>query len=88
MDEKEIEQFIENNIQNINQKISDFKTTEPNDTEIKNFLQKKLAKKITDNKFKQTLLDELKAHDYVKARIKDIANQYVLYGNELKRLYE
>ena len=36
MDEKEIEQYIENNIEKINQKISDFKDTEPNDTEIKN----------------------------------------------------
>jgi hypothetical protein len=85
----EIDVFIQNNIKDINSKITLFKNKEPyNDTIIKNYLQNKLAKNLEDKNFIKVLLDEIEKHNYVKARIEDIANKHILYKSHLDNLYK
>ena len=86
-----LETFITSNIQEINKKISDFKSSknkEFNDTQIKDFLQKKIASKLKDPSYLEHLTNELEKHNYVKAKIELIANQEILYKPHLTNIYE
>jgi len=87
----DIEIFIKNHIKEINRKISDFKESQKkgfNDTQIKDFLQEKLAKKLEDPSYLNHLTNALKKHHFIKARIEDIANEEILYKNHLTDIYE
>ena len=86
-----IEQFISENITKINEKITDFSSTndtEYSDIDIKNYLSLKLKKSlINNNSYRQELINKFSNHDYVKARIKDIAIEEILYKPDLEKFY-
>ena len=87
----DLETFIKNHIKEINKKITNFRVSKKrdfNDTQIKDFLQKKLAKKLEDPNYLDYLTDALKKHKFVKKRIEDIANEEILYKPHLKDIYE
>lgn len=80
-----MEAFIRENIEHINSRISDFKEQNPNDTQIKNFLKDKFFNELPG--IKEDLIQRFRDNDYVKARIKDIANQFILYKTDLEKFY-
>ena len=65
-----MKEFVLNNIEKINEKISDFKETNPNATEIKNYLAEKFYKEIEKNR--EILLQELSENNFLKSKIKNI----------------
>lgn len=82
MDEQELLEYIQNHIKKINEKISDFKTSTPNDTQIKDFLRKKFISELPE--IKEQLITSFREKQYVKARIKDIASEFILYSTDVE----
>ena len=82
MDEQELLEYIQNHIKKINEKISDFKNTTPNDTQIKDFLRKKFISELPE--IKEQLITSFREKQYVKARIKDIASEFILYTTDVE----
>lgn len=78
--------FIEKNIQQINSSITYFKKKKPNDTQIKNYLREKFLKEVES--VEKELFNEIEEHNYVKARIEDIANKYIFYKRDLEKFYD
>lgn len=86
-----IEDFVEQNIVKINSGINAFKDARLNeyiDVDIKNYLQAKLSKDLQNQTIADLLLCELQANDYVKAKIVDIANKFVLYKPHLEKYFQ
>ncbi len=87
----ELDDFVKEHIVEINAKITDFKKDkgrEFNDVDIKNNLQNKLKNDIKNPEVKLALLSALKNQNYVKAKIENIANEFVYYEPHLKEFYE
>jgi PD-(D/E)XK endonuclease len=85
----DIEAFVKQNISSINSSITSFKSgTEYIDVDIKNYLQAKLSSDVQDESVATNLLADLRSHNYVKARIIDIANKYVLYKPHLEKYFQ
>lgn len=85
----DIEAFVKQNISSINSSITSFKKdTEYIDVDIKNYLQAKLSSDVQDESVAANLLADLRSHNYVKARIIDIANKYVLYKPHLEKYFQ
>tara|TARA_B100000575_G_C23124390_1_gene651190 strand:- start:1108 stop:2007 length:900 start_codon:yes stop_codon:yes gene_type:complete len=87
----EIDEFVKNNIHRINTKISSFKgkdENEYNDVMIKEYLQKKLTQDIQNESIKKSLIEELEKNNYVKSKILDIANKFILYKPHLTDYFE
>jgi PD-(D/E)XK endonuclease len=80
-----MEEFIVKNIESINEKISDFKNSNPNAEEIKNYLSTKFMNELPEKK--DILLREFEQEEFVRARVKNIANKYVYYKGDLERFY-
>ena len=92
---KSIASFVEDNIKLINDKISLFseKSQEkdgvkdaPVQPEIKEYLSTKLFNEFPEKK--EELYKELSKVNFVKSRIKNIANKYIYYKNDLEEKYE
>lgn len=86
-----IEDFVRLNIYKINTSISSFKDANTNeyiDVDIKNYLQEKLSKDLQSKTTEHQLLSELKSHNFVKAKIVDIANKFVLYKPHLEKYFQ
>jgi len=86
-----IEDFVEQNIVKINSGINAFKDARVNeyiDVDIKNYLQAKLSKDLQNETTAALLLCDLIANDYVKAKIVDIANKFVLYKPHLEKYFQ
>jgi hypothetical protein len=86
-----IEDFVKLNIYKINTSISSFKDANANeyiDVDIKNYLQEKLSKDLQSNATEYQLLNELKSHNFVKTKIVDIANKFVLYKPHLEKYFQ
>jgi hypothetical protein len=81
-----MKEFVLNNIEKINERISDFKEANPNATEIKNYLAEKFYKEIENNR--EILLQELSENNFLKSKIKDIANKYCYYKSHLESFYK
>lgn len=86
-----IEDFIKLNICKINSTISSFKDAGANDyidVDIKNYLQEKLSKDLESKTTELMLINELKKHSFVKKKIEDIANKFILYKPHLEEYFE
>jgi hypothetical protein len=86
-----IENFVKDNILQINASINAFKEgngTAFIDVDIKQYLQEKLYREIENNDFEAKLLNALKDENFVKARIVDIANNFVFYKSDLEKFYK
>lgn len=83
-----IEQFVSENITQINEKISNFKTTEFDTHKIKEFLKQKFINLCDDINFKERILQEFKNKDYQKSKIIEIANKEILYKSDLENFLE
>lgn len=86
-----IEDFVKLNINKINQSISSFKDINANqyiDVQIKKYLQDKLSKDLQNKDLERLLFEELKSHKFVKAKIIDIANKFVLYKPHLEKYFQ
>lgn len=89
-----LERFVEDNIREINRKISQFKIdpkNNPNNAvfsnlEIREYLKDKLLQELDKNKVK--LIREFEEHNFIKSRIVDIANRYIYYKNDLLQIFE
>ena len=87
----EINEFVKLNIAKINASISAFKEangTEYIDVDIKNYLQEKLFNELANAECEKKLLNALRDKNYVKARIEDIANEFVYYKPHLEKYYQ
>lgn len=82
MEEQELLKYIQDHITEINEKISDFKNTTPNDTQIKDFLRKKFISELPE--IKEQLITSFREKQYIKARIKDIASEFILYSTDVE----
>ncbi|MBU5213071.1 group I intron-associated PD-(D/E)XK endonuclease [Heyndrickxia oleronia] len=80
-----MELFVNKNIVEINDSINSFGNKK---YEIKAYLQEKFLTDIQDDAIKQDLIERFKNVNYVKARIKDIANELVYYNKDLEKFYD
>lgn len=81
-----IEEFVKDNIIEINKSINQFKTDHPfTDIDIKNYLANKLINELDTNKC--ILIAKLKEYSYKKSKITNIANELIYYEPDLKNLY-
>lgn len=87
-----IELYVKDNIDEINNRISDFKLTKVeqygvkiDETDIKNYLKSKLHNELSG--MKEILMIELANENYRKSAINGIANKYVYYKTDLENFY-
>ncbi|PAE37602.1 hypothetical protein, partial [Bacillus sp. 7884-1] len=78
------DEFVTKNIKAINQRISDFKGEQ---SKIKRFLQQKFLSDIKHQDTINKLIERLRQEKYVKARIENIANDFVYYKAHLADFY-
>ena len=86
-----IEDFVKQNIGRINASINSFKDANANefiDVQIKNYLQEKLSTDLQNKATELALLDELRHHNFVKAKIIEIADKFVLYKPHLEKYFQ
>lgn len=85
-----IERFVQDNIQIINDRITNFRDHASgfSDIDIKNHLQSKLTNYISNPDNVITILDDLSRVSYVKARVIDIANARCFYKPHLEKFYK
>lgn len=81
-----MEEYIDDNIQLINSRINDFSNTNPNTTEIKNYLQKKFTNEIEEKQ--EELIGRFREGNFVRARITDIANEFKYYKKDVEKFFE
>lgn len=87
-----IDLFIKDNIASINNKISDFKESKLegrstfDDIAIKKYLSTKLYNELEENK--NAIMDKFTKYKFVKAKIKDIANEFIYYKPNLEKVIE
>jgi hypothetical protein len=77
-----LEELIRNKIVEINNKISEF------DNSVRNYLQERFLNDIQDHDIRAQLIERFRQENYVKARIKDIANELYYYHGDLKKFYD
>nr|WP_263327102.1 group I intron-associated PD-(D/E)XK endonuclease [Neobacillus sp. Marseille-Q6967] len=80
-----MEQFVNENIVEINNRINSFGDIK---NEIKAYLQEKFLTDIQDDAIKENLIERFRNVNYIKARIKDIANELVYYNKDLEKFYD
>jgi hypothetical protein len=80
-----MENFINDHIERINLRISDFKTTTPDVLQIKSYLRDKYTRILPD--IKDDLIEAFKNKEYKKSKIIDIANYYKLYINDIENFF-
>lgn len=83
-----IEQFVKENIARFNEKPSDFKNAEFNDTQIKDYLRKRFIVKCDEVNFKDRILKSFEKRDYIKNKIIEIANEEILYKTDIENFLE
>ncbi|TXE80320.1 hypothetical protein FPD46_06220 [Campylobacter peloridis] len=83
-----MENFIREHIEKFNKKPSEFKNTNPNEIEIKEYLRRRYMTLIDDESFKVKILQKFKQLEYKKSKIIDIANDEMLYKADIERFLE
>jgi len=87
-----IENFVKENIKEINESIASFKIEkkrEYTDIDIKNYLKSKIYNELYMNfNHLDKIIEEFSKCDFKKARINEIANKYVYYKQDLLKLIE
>lgn len=83
-----LERFVKEHIQEFNQSPSNFKKTDFNETQIKDYLRKCFIAKCSDIKFKEKVLKDFKEKEYRKSKIIEIANNECLYKNDIEGFLE
>lgn len=83
-----MEKFIIEHIREFNERSSSFKYTNPNETQIKDYLRKKYMALLDDKDFKLKILQKFEKLEYKKSKIINIANEEVLYKADVKRFLE
>ncbi|MCR8677909.1 group I intron-associated PD-(D/E)XK endonuclease [Campylobacter sp. S4:11] len=83
-----MEGFIKEYIEEFNKKPSEFKNTEPNEAEIKEYLRKRYMTLLDDENFKVKILQKFEKLEYKKSKIIDIANEEILYKGDVERFLE
>ncbi|MDE5052487.1 group I intron-associated PD-(D/E)XK endonuclease [Niallia taxi] len=78
-----MEKFVNENIIEINANINSYREK----NEIKVYLQKKFLLEIQDSTIKEELIEKFTDANYIKARIKDIANEFIYYHKDLEKFY-
>lgn len=89
-----LEQYVSDNINLINERISTFKLSSfeagtdvtYDDTDIKNYLKNKLFDEFED--VKDDLIERFEELGFIKARITDLANEFVFYKPDLHKVLE
>ncbi len=88
----DIEEFVKENIEEINKSISNFKERrkrEYNDVEIKKYLRTKIFDELYVNPNNtQKIIEEFSTIGFKKNKIDYLANKYVYYKNDLLKLIE
>lgn len=85
-----LELYVADNIEEINNKITDFKLSNAteavfDDTDIKDYLKEKLARELEGTK--GDLLARFEEYEFKKNRIKDIANEFVYYKKDIEAIF-
>lgn len=85
-----LELYVADNIEEINNKITDFKLSNANeavfdDTDIKDYLKEKLARELEG--VKEDLLARFEEYEFKKNKIKDIANEFVYYKKDIEAIF-
>ncbi|MCR6591619.1 Uncharacterised protein [Campylobacter insulaenigrae] len=83
-----MEDFIREHIEEFNKKPSEFKNTNPNEVEIKEYLRKRYMALLDDESFKVKILQKFEKLEYKKSKIIDIANEEILYKGDVERFLE
>lgn len=83
-----IEQFVKDNIARFNEKPSDFKNTEFNDAQIKDYLRKRFIAKCDELNFKTRILQSFEKKECKKSKIIEIANDEILYKTDIENFLE
>ncbi|HEF7858614.1 TPA: hypothetical protein SBB50_000102 [Campylobacter jejuni] len=83
-----MEKFIIEHIRKFNERPSSFKYTNPNETQIKDYLRKKYMALLDDKDFKLKILQKFEKLEYKKSKIINIANEEVLYKADVERFLE
>lgn len=83
-----MEKFIIEHIREFNERPSNFKYTEPNETQIKDYLRKKYMALLDDKDFKLKILQKFEKLECKKSKIINIANEEVLYKADIERFLE
>lgn len=83
-----MEKFIIEHIREFNERPSSFKYTNPNETQIKDYLRKKYMTLLDDKDFKLKILQKFEKLEYKKSKIINIANEEVLYKADVERFLE
>ncbi|RTI93498.1 group I intron-associated PD-(D/E)XK endonuclease [Campylobacter jejuni] len=83
-----MEKFIIEHIREFNERPSSFKYTNPNETQIKDYLRKKYMALLDDKDFKLKILQKFEKLEYKKSKIINIANEEVLYKADVERFLE
>ncbi|MDV4152123.1 group I intron-associated PD-(D/E)XK endonuclease [Clostridium sp. AL.422] len=81
-----MENFILNNIKEINNNIDFIKKSGYDKTKVRAYLKEKLDRDIEINGME--LLEKFYADGLVRSRIKDIANEYLYYKKDLEKFYD
>jgi hypothetical protein len=81
----EISQFVELNIEEINRKITDFNNNDQySAVEIKKYLNSKIYEELLTNIERQEIImTEFAEMNYVKSRVKELANRHIYYYPDL-----
>ncbi|MCR2039339.1 hypothetical protein CHLV4142_04165 [Campylobacter helveticus] len=83
-----LEQFVKENIEAFNEKPSNFKKQQFNDTQIKDYLRERFVTKCGDAEFKEKILKDFAKLDYQKSKIIELANNECLYKNDVTHFLE
>ena len=88
----DIEEFVKENIEEINKSISNFKESrkrEYNDVEIKKYLRTKIFDELYVNPNNtEKIIEEFSTIGFKKSKIDYLANKYIYYKNDLLKLIE
>ncbi|NCC87927.1 MAG: hypothetical protein EOM05_08690 [Clostridia bacterium] len=87
----DIDLYVRDNIEEINQNISNFKKSycpraTYDETDIKNHLKSKLISEIETSR--STIMQRFEDYNFVKARIKDIATELIYYAPDVEKVIE
>ncbi|ELZ7776437.1 hypothetical protein U0X21_001405 [Campylobacter upsaliensis] len=83
-----LEQFVKENITAFNAKPRGFKNSLFNEMQIKDYLKKRFREKCENEAFKEKILKDFANLSYQKSKIIDLANQEILYKNDLLHFLE
>ena len=83
-----LEQFVKENITAFNTKPRGFKNSLFNEMQIKDYLKKRFREKCENEAFKEKILKDFANLSYQKSKIINLANQEILYKNDLLHFLE